>query len=122
MAVKLLDLENLNCSLVGTASCRLPSSTQHRMAKIAKSAFAGRNCQGSANHAAAASSKRAAVALLICPPAESLDGHAIRSWRFCAEPDEICVLRGEHSLAASTKLAPYFSLQNFDQQMTIAGS
>lgn len=70
------------------------------MTKIAKLGFAGRNCKGSADHAAAASSKRAAVALLICSSAKPLDGHAICSWWFCAEPDEVCLLRGELSLAA----------------------
>lgn len=56
---------------------------------------AGGNCKGGTNHAAAAPSKCAAIALLICPSAKPLDGYAICSWWFCTEPDEVRLLRGE---------------------------
>ena len=89
--------------------------------QVAKFGVAGGNCKGSANHAAAASSKRAAIALLFCSSAKPLDGHAICSWWFCAEPDEVCILRGELAWLPHSAGTMLF-LQTSAQHMTVAGS
>ncbi len=95
VAVKLLDLENLNCSLVGKRALAV-INVQVRVHQLTRACCGtGGDCQGSTNNAAAASPKCFATSLLFCSSTKSVDGHAVRCWWFCAELDQVCLLRGE---------------------------
>ena len=55
--------------------------------------LAGGNYQGGADYAAAAAPKRPAALLLLCAPAEPVDGHALCFRRVGAQHHEICLPR-----------------------------
>lgn len=91
VAVKLLDLENLNCSLVSHAQ---DWQSQLVSAVVNPPVHAGRDYQRGTDNAAAAPSQCSAPALLFCAPAELVDGDALCCWRLGAQLDEVCVFRG----------------------------
>lgn len=77
---------------------------------------AGGNHQGSADHEATGAPERAATLLLVCAPAQPLDGHAIRIRRLCIEHNEICIPGGAWRLGRVGRMGCFFELLNCEQR------
>ena len=99
VAIKLLDLESVDCSLVrccdGRPACSSLASPQ--VSEMCRHR-AGRDSTGGSDYAAAVPPKRAPSALLVRAQAAPLDGNAVRGGWLRTEHHEIRLCRGEQQV------------------------